>query len=381
MQGKGIVKFFLVVVSLMCIIQYFYLYPTAQVEENAEEYAEEVTQNTPEEGKKEVYNLAVAAYLDSMGNEQVFKMPLLPGYTYNELKQKQLALGLDLKGGMSVVLQVDLRDFIRKLAKNSKDPTLIEALKNASAAQSGAQDNYIALFADEFQKAAQANAVDGKVKKLAHIFSRNSSLEDIDFETSDDKVEAILRQKANETVELTYLRLKDRIDEIGVVQPNVNLDAARDLILVELPGISNPERARKFLATAAKLEFWNVFRITDNSEKGRIIDLLVEADNRLKNIVGSSTDEVVQTPSFAIDTTYVVDSLGNETTEIASIDSIDTALNDPLANAGPLFKNFTLNAAVGGGTAFGPAVMGIAAGNQINSINDMLSKSKRCVSS
>ena len=117
MQGKGIIKFFLVVVSLMCILQYFYLYPTAQVENDAEDYASEMTKDQPEEGKKEAYNLAVAAYLDSMGNEQVFKLPLLPGLTYDELKQKQLALGLDLKGGMSVVLQVDLRAFLQKLAR------------------------------------------------------------------------------------------------------------------------------------------------------------------------------------------------------------------------------------------------------------------------
>ena len=386
MQGKGIIKFFLVVVALMCFIQYFYLYPTYKVEQDAEKYATEKSKDEKsEQEQKIVHHLAVAAYLDSMGSEQVFKLPLLPGFTYDELKQKQLALGLDLKGGMSVVLQVDLRDFIYNIANNSKDPTLIEALENAKAAQTGAKENFISLFANEFRKVAAENAKEsGKSPdKLAHkFFSKN---EEIDFETSDDKVEAVLRQKANETVSLTYSRLKDRIDEIGVVQPNVNLDAARDLILVELPGISNPERARKFLQTTAKLEFWNVFRVTDNTSRGPLTNIFAEADSKLTKILANDEEpeeEVVQTPSFTIDTTFQSDVLGNDSLDASGnkiIVSIDTIpgdnINDPFANAGVLLKKLTLNGSIGGGqTALPPAVMGTAPGNQIKIINEYLNR-------
>ncbi len=380
MQGKGIIKFFLVVVALMCFIQYFYLYPTYSVEKDAEKHATEKSKGEQSEQKqKEVYNIAVAAYLDSMGSEQVFKLPLLPGFTYDELKQKQLALGLDLKGGMSVVLQVDLREFIYNIANNSKDPTLIKALENATAAQTGAKENYIALFAREFKKVAAKNAeTSGKTtEKLAHkFFSKN---QDINFDTSDDKVEAVLRQKANETVSLTYTRLKDRIDEIGVVQPNVNLDAARDLILVELPGIRNPERARKFLAEAAKLEFWNVYRVSDTTPRGNLIDIILQADAKLKRTTTDSNteEETIETPSFTVDTTYLSDALGNDSLDalgnkvIASIDSLPGGdLNDPLADSGPLLKLLTLNLQGG----LGPAIIGTAPGNKINAINTFLER-------
>ena len=380
MQGKGIIKFFLVVVALMCFIQYFYLYPTYQVEKDAEKHATEKSKDKSGKEQKAVYNATVAAYLDSMGSEQVFKMPLLPGFTYDELKQKQLALGLDLKGGMSVVLQVDLREFIYNIANNSKDPTLIEALENATAAQTGAQENYISLFTREFRKVAAKNAqTSGKeAEKLAHkFFSKN---EEIDFETSDEKVEAVLRQKANETVSLTYNRLKDRIDELGVVQPNVNLDAARDLILVELPGISNPERARNFLKTTAKLEFWNVFRVTDNTDRGELVNIFLQADAKLKRTSGSEAiDTITEPPVVENDTIFLVDALGNDSLDASGNKIVESIIpredvNDPLADAGPLLNLLALNMPIGGQTNLAPAVIGTAQGNQIKAINVFLER-------
>ncbi|MFT7603334.1 MAG: SecD/SecF fusion protein, partial [Saprospiraceae bacterium] len=377
MQGKGIIKFFLVVVALMCFIQYFYLYPTYKVEQDAEKHATEKSKDAgSEQEQKVVHHLAVAAYLDSMGSEQVFKIPLLPGFTYNELKQKQLALGLDLKGGMSVVIQVDLREFIRNIANSNKDPMLEEATDNATVAQTGAKENYISLFADEFRKiAAKSAAETGKAPvKLAHkFFSKN---EEIDFETSDAKVEAVLRQKANETVSLTYERLKDRIDQLGVVQPNINLDAARDLILVELPGVSNPGRVRSFINTTAKLEFWNVYRISDSTPRGNLANIFAEADAKLTRVLGKDTTEILALPSYTIDTTYVNDILGNDTLDaagnklISSIDTIASDVVDPFANAGVLLKKLTLNSFGGLGTV----VMGTAPGNQINIINEYLQR-------
>jgi len=382
MQGKGIIKFFLVVVSLMCLLQYFYLYPTYQVENDAEKHAQEKSEGeTDEQKRKEVYNLATAAYLDSMSNEEVFKIPLLPGYTYDELKQNQLALGLDLKGGMSVVLQVDLREFIRKIANNSKDPKLNEALENIESLQTGAKENVVALFAKEFERIAAIEAKE-KGKSPETLASKfYGKLPDVDIETSNDKVEALLREKANETVELTYLRLKDRIDEIGVVQPNVNLDAARDLILVELPGISNPERARKFLATTAKLEFWDVYRITDNiPTKGPLVNIFDRADAKLKASSTVKNEPVIApTSTWVVDTLPVYDSAGNDSLDAAGnkvyqLDSTDVGAQDPFANAGPLLKLLTLNRPIGTGTNLSPAVVGTAKGSDIEKIEEYLER-------
>ena len=173
---------------------------------------------------------------------------------------------------MSVVLQVNLRDFIRALDNDSKDPTFDTALDNADLALQNTNSDYVTLFADAFVNNAEG-------KKLAPIFQRNSSLRDIiNFDTPDSEVIKIIREKADETVGLTFKRLKDRIDELGVAQPNVSLDQARDLINVELPGIDNPERARNFLSATAKLEFWDVFRVIDPG----IMAAFQEADKKLK---------------------------------------------------------------------------------------------------
>ena len=122
MQGKGIIKFFLVVLTLMCLLQYFYLLPTAKVETNAEAYAQSLASGIADQAtKNEAITAAKSAYLDSMSSEVIFSIPLLKKYTYEDLKNAQLNFGLDLKGGMSVVLQVDLKDFLKTVSGKSND--------------------------------------------------------------------------------------------------------------------------------------------------------------------------------------------------------------------------------------------------------------------
>jgi SecD/SecF fusion protein len=365
MAGKGIIKFFLVVVSLFCALQYFYMFPTIGVENDAEAFATIKAANVPEEKKDSIFKAAENGYLDSMSSEIIFSIPLIKKYTYDDLKAAQLALGLDLKGGMSLVLQVDLRELIQVLSDHSTRLTFTSALDKADIAMQGSQADYVTLFANAFKEEAA-----GK-EKLADIFSRGVLRGEIDFETSDDKVIALLRQKANETVSLTYQMLKDRIDQLGVVQPNVSLDAARDLIIVELPGITNPERARKFMKKSAKLEFWDTYRINDPG----VLDAFLQADEKLRKLNSNDTTEVVKITQYRIDTTFVVDSLGNPTTEIASLDStVIEDFQDPLSNQGPLLSALQLNASAGGQALMPLSVMGIAKKNQIKIIDDYLSK-------
>ena len=337
MQGKGIIKFFLVVMLLVTAVQYLFVLPTNAIEGDADEYALDLTG----EDSGEAYRIARASYLDSVGDQEAFKLPLLKSYTYNELKSQQLALGLDLKGGMSVVLQVDLEEFLRALARKSKDPTFEEALQQASQAQKNAQDDFISLFGDAWQD------VKGD-KKLATIFTRNDALrEEIGLNTSDAEVIRILRSKADETVDLTFKLMRQRIDQLGVVQPNISLDAERDLILVELPGIENPERARAFLTGIANLEFYDVKRLDQNSVNALLAaDQLL--DRRQKSAAGEDTTLVQQ---FRYDTLYAADENGNLTDEIQSIDTV--AVQDQ--TAGPLFS--LLSPTDG---SYGPAVIGIA---------------------
>lgn len=361
MQGKGTVRFFLIVMIAVCLYQFLLVLPTQRVDSNAAEYAKNFAANFPEEEQDEKERFAMTSYLDSMSSEVIFSIPLLKDFTYQELKGSQLNYGLDLKGGMSVILQVDLREFMRTLARDSKDPTFLKALENASIAQKNTQSDYITLFVNEFRAAG------GDAQKLASILQKNAALrEEINFETSLGEMTRILRTKADETVNLTFKRLKDRIDEFGVTQPNVNLDAARDMILVELPGVDNPERARTFLGATAKLEFWDVFRVTDQN----ILQSLTAANEKLK-AKEAGTEEVATTRTEER-VEYTRDSLGNITDSTTSIVEVPIV---PSMTDGPLFSLMTPNGVNTTGQLTNPlAVIGTAKKNNRAAISALLAQ-------
>ncbi|MBK8702961.1 MAG: protein translocase subunit SecDF [Saprospiraceae bacterium] len=356
MQGKGIVKFFLVLMIIVTVAQYFFIFPTQKVEKAADQYAMRASDKISDEAqKKAVFKAERVAFLDSVSTEEVFSIPLLKSYTYQELKAQQLALGLDLKGGMSVVLQVDLKNFIKALSNDSKDPTFLDALEKATQAQKNAQSDFVTLFSNAWNEVSNG-------KSMAPIFTKNEALRDqIKFDTDNSQVITVIRQKANETVDLTFKLLKERIDKLGVTQPNVSLDAGRDLIVVELPGIDNPERARNFLQAAAKLEFWNLYRINDAG----VVQAFIDANQRLKQT--ETGDTVLRREITRIDTVYATDSLGNQDkTSIAKLDTIYGQNTDQ----GPLFDLLTLNST----GAAGLAVMGTAKKNQRDQISEYLNR-------
>ena len=324
MQGKGFVKFLLVALTAVCVLQYIYMIPTYRVEQKADKYAQRAVANL-EEGSPEQISAQRTfrgKYLDSMSSEKIFSIPLLKEFTYSELKGQNLALGLDLKGGYSVVLQVYMNKLVEDLSGKSKDPTFQQALVNAEEALKSSQSDYVSLFVQEFRKIA-----DGK--SLARIFmAKNSKLRDeINANSSDGDVQQLLREKTSNVVSLTFTRLKQRIDKLGVSQPNVTLDAARDLILVELPGIDNAERAQEFLTASAKLEFWDTWNLTDPG----IYPAFAQADELLKNKYGS---ESIITTQYDTTVSYVTDSLG---TVIDSTEEIVEVANPQVAG-GPLLS-------------------------------------------
>ena len=229
MQAKGIIKFFLVLLLLICAGQFIYYIPTNRVERDAENYGEKMAAAAAPENKDAAKRIARIRYLDSMSTEKVWTVPLLGSYTYQYLKSHQLALGLDLKGGMSVLLQVDLKDFLMAMSNGSQDANFLQAMKNATAAKANSTADFITLFVQEYKKLAGDN-------RLASIFARNETLKNtINIESNDNAVQTLLRQKADETVGETFKRLNQRIDKLGVVQPNISLDKSRDIIVVELP--------------------------------------------------------------------------------------------------------------------------------------------------
>ncbi len=354
MQGKGLIKIFFVLLVLVSLLQILYTLPTNKVEANADAYAQELADAAPEgTDLYAVKKQAKAAYLDSMSSEEIFKIPLFQGFTYNELKNKQLNLGLDLKGGMSAVLEVDLKESLKRLSGYSKDQGFNLALENATKAQKNAQSDFINLFFQEYLKLPE----DQKTG-LARIFSRDPELKDLmSLDTDDGEVIKLLREKGNETVKLTFNRLKQRIDKLGVVQPNVTLDAARDLILVEMPGIENSARARSFLTGTAALEFWDTYRASDPG----ISAAFVEANRRLSG--GSNTTTEVEMDSIK---TADLDELGNETGD-STVQYIEKAA-DNFGEGGALTSLLDVNG------RFSATHMGIARGNDTTAVNRLLSR-------
>ncbi len=326
MQGKGFVKVLLVLLIAISILQFSYFIPTNKQERLADEYAATLTGKTAEDNSPD-YKLARTNYLDSIADIPIFNVLFIKNYTYTELKQQQLGLGLDLKGGMSAFLQVDLSDFLKGLAgRNANNTDFLKALDNANEAFKSSQADYITLFANEYKKIAGEN-------KLARLFMRNESLENITADTDDATVTRLIRQKATETVKLTFERLKQRIDKLGVAQPNVSLDPSRDLIAVEMPGIDNPERAEEFLTRSAKLEFWDVYRFNDPGiiQAFQLADKLstngsAPTENTLEDV--KMRDSIVYNElGEIIDTIQVADIASNVNTSASTSGSLLAALS------------------------------------------------------
>ena len=160
MQGKGVIRFFLIALALVSLVQFLFMLPTRKVERRADDYAKRISANAPTDEQAAAYKAARTGFLDSMSSETVLKLPLIPGLSYQDLKSNQVALGLDLKGGMSVVLQVDLRDLIRSLSNNAEDPTLAQALEKASNSLANTQLDYVTLFGRSCQNSQNPHAHD-----------------------------------------------------------------------------------------------------------------------------------------------------------------------------------------------------------------------------
>lgn len=270
MQAKGVIKFFLVALLLVCLYQLSFTWITNSVEKEAESYAKSrisnIDQLEPEE-KADLLAGYQSEYLDSLQNEVVYDLGIKE-YTYKECKELQLNLGLDLQGGMSVILQVSLEDMIKSMANNSKDPVFLKALSLANDKQQNSQRDYVTLFGEAITE------IDPNLQ-LSAIFSSREYKDRISFNSTNEDVLNVIKEEAGEAVRRTYNILRTRLDKFGVAQPNISLEQSTGRISVELPGVKDPERVRKLLQATAKLEFWETY---DNRE---VINYIFEANKVL----------------------------------------------------------------------------------------------------
>ena len=187
MQSKGVVRFFLIALTIVCLYQFALIIPTNGIESKADAYATDMAAKQP----AMTWRQHRAAFLDSISGETVFTIPLIKKFTYADLKKSQLAMGLDLKGGMNVLLQVDLRDFLKSLSGNSSDPGFLSALDKASELQKTQQSDVINLFVQAWKET-------GSGRSLASIFGRNEALKGrINFDSPDADVTRVIKEEAD----------------------------------------------------------------------------------------------------------------------------------------------------------------------------------------
>jgi len=263
MQSKGAIKFIAIALAIVCIYQLSFTWKTHQVENQAKEFAK------GDSAKERVY-------LDSMKSENVYNM-LVQKYTYAECKEREINLGLDLKGGMNVTLEVSIADLIKAMSNNSPDPTFNKAINNAVEREKTTQKDFVTLFGEEFNK-LDPNA------RLSAIFS-NAALQDkVSLNSTNDEVLKIIKKEADDAFESTYKILRTRIDKFGVTQPNIQKLSGSGRILVELPGVKDKERVRKLLQGTAKLEFWETITM------GEMFPSLEKANEALRSIITPDLD-------------------------------------------------------------------------------------------
>jgi SecD/SecF fusion protein len=323
MQNKGLIKLFALLFGLVSIYQLSYTFFTSKIESDAEAFAAMKIPSTEEDyvSKREILE---ASYLDSIG-----KNPILGFTTYEDAKTKELNKGLDLKGGINVTLQISVKDILRGLAANTKNPIFNKALADADIASKNSDDTYIDLFFDAFEN------IKGDAKLASpDIFANKGLSDEINFQMSDDEVKPIIRRKIDESVVSAFEVLRERIDGFGVTQPNIQREGNSGRIVVELPGARDIARARDLLSSTAQLEFWETYEPGNQS----LINFFIQANNRLKDIVVPEEDDLVKEESE-------IDSLLSDVAQ----DSLDLT-----TERNPLFEKLQLN---GPGFAIGIAAI------------------------
>ncbi|WP_296146745.1 protein translocase subunit SecDF [uncultured Flavobacterium sp.] len=295
MQNRGLVKFFAILFALVSIYQLSFTFVADGIKSDAKAFA-----NGDE--KREV------KYLDSIEKETVYNLGFTK-FTYKEVSDKQINKGLDLEGGINVILQISVKDVLKTLANNSKNAVFNKALENATKNQEGNQD-YIDAFFVAFDQESK-----GTVKLADPEIFAHRNLEEVTFNMTDSQVKTVIKRKVSESVESAFRVLTERIDKFGVVQPNIQKLGESGRILVELPGAKDVDRIKKLLQSTAQLEFWETYKI---EEMGNFI---MAANEVLKKTEKTVTKE--ETPKSATDT------IGNLLTDTAKDSAATAKGNNP----------------------------------------------------
>ena len=280
MQSKGAIRFVAILLAIACIWQLSFTAVTMRQENKAEKFAEAAVEAAQKSAAfAKVSDADKAFYLDSIRKEEnrhyldsISSEKVYFGYTYKDVKSKEINLGLDLKGGMNVMLQVQLKDLVKALAGDSDVPEFNNALALAQERSVDSRADFITLFAEAWEETANG-------MPLAQVFGTYEMRDKIGPESSDEEVIEVIRAEAESAISNSFNVLRNRIDRFGVTQPNIQKLGNSGRILVELPGVKEPERVRKLLQGTASLEFWATY------DAAEVEPFLVEANAALAEIL------------------------------------------------------------------------------------------------
>ena len=269
MQNKGLVRIFAGLLTLVCVFYLSFSFVTGSYNKKAKAYANG-------DPAKEYH------YLDSVGAEKVWL-----GYTLKECREKEINLGLDLKGGMNITMEVSVADILKALSGYNTTENFNQALKLASERQQSTQADYLTLFVQAYQE-IDPNA------KLSAIFSTFELKDKISSTSTNAEVESILREEVEGAIDNSFNVLRTRIDRFGVVQPNIQKLDQQGRILIELPGIKEPERVRKLLQGSANLEFWETYEMSEVAPNLIQANALIAEMQRAAEPQENEVEEVVE---------------------------------------------------------------------------------------
>ena len=338
MQSKGFIKLIAVLLGLACVYQLSFTFKTRGVEKKAAAYAAQFPLDQQAEAEQH--------YLDSVQNLSVYNLGFRK-FTYKECKEKELNLGLDLKGGMNVMLEVQVEDVIKALAGDSQnDPAFVQAIAEATEAmKQGTSSDYIGDFVKAYSRLSNG-------RSIAEIFV-SPDRKDITLESSDGDVEKILKKETEAAINASFNVLRSRIDHFGVTQPNIMRLPNSHRILVELPGVKEPQRVRDLLQGTASLEFWTTY------DANEVLPALVAADKLIKTeLEQAPVVTEPETVSAEAEAAAETAAAGDLIAEVGAADSTATAQveGDELRYdraQNPLFA--VLNPRFAGGAAIGAA--------------------------
>ncbi len=322
MQSKGAIKFFAIAFALVCLFQLSFTFFSAKVGKDASNYGHsDVTYETAQkmangdEALETYYVDSISSarteyYLDSMQNQVVYNI-LIKEYTFKDVKEREINLGLDLKGGMNVMLEVSIGDIVRALAgPNAVNPIFQEAMALAYQKQRNSQKDFVTLFGEAFEE-VDPNA------KLASIYNTVELKDEISYNSTNAEVLQVIRKETNDAFDRTFNILRTRIDRFGVAQPNIQKLAASNRIAVELPGIKDPARVRKLLQGTAQLEFWETYSYDE------IYNYFIDANKKLKTIVGTEDIESDE-DTGTTETVEVLEGTDETGQEVLVVEETDT---------------------------------------------------------